>query len=194
MIDSYYREAYQKSCVKPILPLFKRVSPKSVTILSLFFGLFASPLIAFGYSWTAFLFLLTSGYLDTLDGSLARYLKKTSSKGAALDIVSDRLVEFSIVLGLFFVAPSERALPSIVMLGSILLCVTTFLVVGIFTENQSAKSFHYSPGVMERTEAFIFFALMILLPTTFTYLAYLFSFLTFFTAFRRLWQFQRDQE
>jgi len=101
------------------------------------------------------------------------------------------MVEFAVILGLFFVDANERALPSLVMLGSILLCITTFLVVGIFVENQSVKSFFYSPGLIERAEAFIFFSIMILFPSTFMVAAYLFSALTFFSAIFRFWEFMK---
>lgn len=130
-----------------------------------------------------------SGFCDTLDGSLARAKNLSSPRGAVLDIVSDRLVELAILIGLYLYAPQERGLLVIGMLGGAFLCVTTFLVVGIFQENHSEKSFHYSPGIMERTEAFIFFSLMILLPPFFASLAILFIGLTSLTAFIRITQF-----
>lgn len=191
MIDSYYRQMYQKVCVEPVLPLFNKLSPQTLTLSSCLLGIIVCPLIIFGFPWTAFLLLLLSGFLDTLDGSLARYLNLVSSKGAALDIVCDRIVEFAVILGLFFVDANARAFPCFIMLGSILLCITTFLVVGIFVENQSKKSFFYSPGLIERGEAFIFFSVMILFPSTFIIAAYLFSVLTFYTAFFRLWEFMK---
>jgi archaetidylinositol phosphate synthase len=191
MIDSYYRQAYQKVCVEPILPFFNRLSPQTLTLSSCLLGLIVCPLVIFDFPWIAFLALLLSGFLDTLDGSLARYLNLVSSKGAALDIVCDRIVEFAVSIGLFFVDANARAFPSLIMLGSILLCITTFLVVGIFVENQSMKSFFYSPGLIERGEAFIFFSIMILFPSTFMVAAYLFSALTFFTAIFRLWEFMK---
>ena len=192
MIDSYYRQAYQKVCVEPVLPFFYRLSPQTLTLSSCLLGLIVCPLVILDLPWVAFLALLLSGFLDTLDGSLARYLNLVTSKGAALDIVCDRIVESAAIIGLFFVAANIRALPSLVMLGSILLCITTFLVVGIFIENQSMKSFFYSPGLIERGEAFIFFSIMILFPSTFMIAAYLFSALTFFTAIFRLWEFMKN--
>lgn len=192
MIDSYYRQAYQKVFTDPLVPLVQQFSPQTLTLAGCFFGLSVFPLLVFDLHWLAFLALLISGFFDTLDGSLARYLKLTSPKGAALDIVCDRMVEFAVILGLFFVDENARAVPSLVMLGSILLCITTFLVVGIFTENQSTRSFFYSPGLIERGEAFIFFSIMILFPDVFFIAAYLFTVLTFFTAFSRLYQFVKS--
>ena len=57
--------------------------------------------------------------------------------------------------------------------------------------NQTEKSFNYSEGIMERPEAFIFFALMILFPNWFPVLASLFSALVFLTAMIRVLEFAR---
>lgn len=54
------------------------------------------------------------------------------------------------------------------------------------------KNFHYSPGVMERAEAFIFFIAMMLWPSAFGKLAALFSVLVLFTAGIRLHQFYQQ--
>jgi phosphatidylglycerophosphate synthase len=142
-----------------------------------------------GYSFIAVLCLALSGFLDTLDGSIARHTQRASPKGAALDIISDRVVEFVIILSLFLIDPASRALPSLFMLGSVLICITSFLIVGIFTQNESQKSFHYSPGLMERAEAFIFFAAMILFPLAFPVLSALFSLLVAITALIHIFQF-----
>jgi hypothetical protein len=83
---------------------------------------------------------------------------------------------------------------SLLMLGSILICVTSFLVVGIFLENTSQKSFYYSPGLIERAEAFLFFVLMILFSKAFSILAVIFSILVFLTAALRLYQFAQYRQ
>ena len=191
MIDSNYRSFYQKVLISPVLKWkwMTGLSPSAVTFLALFCGALIPFFLFWHAPYWALLFLALSGFLDTLDGSLARFQNKTSPKGAVLDITSDRCVEFLILLGLYLYAPEGRALLVILMLGSILLCVTTFLVVGIFQDNQSEKSFHYSPGLMERSEAFIFFALMILFPGQFLLLSGAFICITFLTATIRIKQF-----
>ncbi len=162
------------------------------TFIGLLFGVGVAPLLAFKFSWTAIICLLISGYFDTLDGSLARNQKKTSPLGAVFDITSDRLVEFSVIFGLFLYDPMPRAIPSFLMLGSAFLCVTSFLVVGIFSQNKSEKGFHYSFGIIERTEAFLFWTVMVVVPQTFSFLAYTFAFLVFLTAAIRLFQFSKQ--
>ena len=76
------------------------------------------------------------------------------------------------------------------MLGSILLCVTSFLVVGIFSENSSKKGFYYSPGLIERLEAFIFFICMLVLPMYFEALSIIFTILVVMTTVIRVMQFR----
>jgi archaetidylinositol phosphate synthase len=191
MIETHLRKTYQKICVDPLLQMrsFQKISPIFLTVFGGIIGVCVLPALALGLPLLALGLIVFSGYLDTLDGSLARHQQKSTARGAALDIVSDRAVEFAIILGLYCVNPVSRGLPAILMLGSVLICVTSFLIVGVFTENSSEKSFHYSPGLVERAEAFLFFSAMILFPALFASLAYLFSFLVFLTATIRMAQF-----
>ena len=158
MIETHLRNTYQKICIDPLLRVrsFQKVSPIVMTVVGGIVGVGVLPALALSLPFLALVFLVFSGYLDTLDGSLARHQQKTTPHGAALDIVSDRAVEFAIILGLYCMDPVSRGLPAILMLGSVLICVTSFLIVGMFTENSSEKSFHYSPGLVERAEAFLF--------------------------------------
>ena len=189
MIDSYYRAFYQTKIIEPTLKAFDFASPHFMTLAALIFGVGIIPALAFNYSKVAIVLLLLSGYFDTLDGSLARAQNRVTAKGAVLDIVSDRIVEFSIIFGLALIDPQSRGLMALLMLGSVLICITSFLVIGVFTTNQSEKSFHYSPGIIERTEAFLFFGLMILFPSLFFPLALLFTGLVLLTSTVRIWQF-----
>lgn len=193
MIDSYFRTPYQSTIINPLLPrlMQSKLSPNFYTGLSLFFGILITPSLALGAPILGFVLLLLSGFLDTIDGSLARAKGQATPKGAVFDIFSDRAVEVSIILGLFLINPEERGLLCLLMLGSAFLCVTTFLVVGIFVQNEGEKGFHYSAGIMERSEAFFFFSLMILLPSLFIPLAWLFSCLVTLTAIIRMRQFSQ---
>lgn len=194
MIDSYYRTPYQRFLLEPLIKrgLFNKLSPKAITLFAMGSGLLV-PLFLMGHApLLAFLCLLFSGFCDTFDGSLARHKNQATPEGAILDITSDRTVEFAVILGLYLYAPGVRAGQCLWMLGSIFLCVTTFLVVGIFEENTSEKSFHYSPGIIERGEAFIFFSLMILFPSLFGFIAPLFTILTLLTASLRIKNFKAN--
>jgi len=196
MIESYFRPVFQRILIDPVVDKIERHTrwtPISLTYVAGFVGVLSAIFLWLGDPDTACLLLLLSGYLDAIDGSLARKKKLSSSKGAVLDIVMDRVVEFAIMLGLFSVAPELRGYPVLWMLGSSLLCVTSFLVVGVFTKNKGEKSFHYSVGIMERAEAFLFYIIMILRPAWFLYLAWLYSALVLTTAVVRVYQFQKAE-
>lgn len=192
MLEQALRTHYQRALVDPLVRLLQHsVAPLSVTWLSGVFGLLFLPFLLLNIPLMAIICLLISGYLDTLDGSLARYQNTSSDFGSAMDIIMDRVVEFMVILAFYLINPAERALLIILMLGSILLCITSFLVVGIFTTNSSHKSFHYSPGLMERAEAFAFFIAMTLCPTYFNLLALVFCFLVCYTALIRIIDFKK---
>ncbi len=145
MIENIFRPMYQKYCVDPIANKFSQyenISPATITIAALCSGILCGYLIALSQTILACLCLLFSGYCDTLDGTLARHKNISSQQGTVLDIVVDRVVKFAIIFGLFCVAPQSRSIASMWMLGSTLICVTSFLVVGIFTENAGKKAFH----------------------------------------------------
>lgn len=193
MIEPYIRPFYQTILGDPLAKIIgKSLSPDGVTVLSIVTGILIAPALYFDQQYLAFVLLLLTGLFDTLDGTVARLFGKCSSFGTVLDIIGDRTVETAIILGLFFVSPDDRAFPALLMMGSAFLCVTSFLVVGIFSENDSQKGFYYSPGLMERPEAFCFFGIMILLPESFMVFSFLFSILVFYTAIIRIIEFKKQ--
>ncbi len=193
MLETWLRPMYQAVFVNKVASKLNFIAPHCLTFLGLILGILVLPALYFHQSVLACALLLLSGYFDTLDGTVARLHDKQSSGGCVLDILSDRIVEFAVIVGLFSVAPESHALASLAMTGSILLCVTSFLAVGIFTpvsENEpSDKSFYYSSGIIERAEAFIFFISMILLPDEFSVLAWMFTILVLLTTVVRVFQF-----
>ncbi len=191
MLEKYVSRAYQRILIIPVVKHLSkwRWHPNTITLIACLTGLTIPLALWYGRSACAVILLIVSGYLDSVDGVLARARQCQSELGAALDISSDRLVEFAIVFGLLIIDPSTRAIPAALMLGSILVCVTTFLIVGMFTDNHTQKSFFYDVGLMERAEAFLFFALMIIYPAHFSLLADVFSALVMLTACLRLLSF-----
>jgi phosphatidylglycerophosphate synthase len=195
MLEKYLRTPVQRTFIDPVARSLSHanvIHPITITLLGGLAGLTIIPLLYTGQPWAAVFFLVFSGYLDVLDGTLARLTRKTSATGCVLDITCDRLVEFAVIMGLFLIDPIDRGFMCLLMLGSVLFCVTSFLVVGIFSDNETEKSFHYSPGLMERAEAFGFFIAMILFPNGFDELAFIFSVLVFWTGAYRIFQFVRQ--
>ncbi len=192
MIESLVQDPYRRWLVSPLARVLKPyLSANTVTFISGLLGCSVVIAILLDQILLAVLLLLLSGYCDSLDGELARMQTPTAS-GAVFDILVDRFVEFSVILGLWIIDPS-RALICLGMLGSVLVCVTSFLVVGVFSQNTSHKSFYYSPGLMERAEAFVFFIIMLLLPRAFSVLGIIFIILVTFTTLKRVLEFHRQQ-
>lgn len=194
MIEQHFRSLFEKHCIQPVLALVKdKWSANTVTLMSCGFGLLAFLMLIFNQKTLAIVSLLVSGYMDVLDGSLARATHTSTSTGTVFDIMADRMVEASVIIGLWVLNPHANSLGCLLMLASVLLCVTSFLVVGIFSENDTSKSFYYSPGLIERAEAFIFFILMIVFQPYFYGLSVLFSSLVMLTALIRIVQFYQQE-
>lgn len=192
MMESYCRPWCQRLFIDPlarVLSRWPRLLPNHISIAAMLVGVMVVPLLYYHYRLLAVVALLISGYFDALDGTLARISGRSMPQGAVLDIMSDRIVEVAVIFALFFVNPSQRGGWCLLMLGAIFICVTSFLVVAIFHENSSHKEFHYSSGLIERLEAFLFFIAMITFPAGFVLLATLFSLLVFYTAVVRVAQF-----
>ena len=167
-----------------------KLTPNNVTILALLLGISTSIFLYFDMQIIAVTLLWVSGDLDAVDGAMARRSNSSSSFGTLLDIVSDRIVEVSIVLvlGLKFVDVRYNL---IVLTVCILMSMTIFLTVGALSEKKGVKSFYYQAGVAERSEGFIFFSLMILIPSYLGIITNIFSILIIITAIQRFLEAKR---
>ena len=191
MLDTHARKY-----VNPIIELGAefllklKLTPNNVTILALLLGVSTSIFLYFDMQIFPVTLLCVSGLLDTVDGAMARRSNSSSSFGTLLDIVSDRIVEVSIVLvlGLKFVDVRYNL---IVLTVCILMSMTIFLTVGALSEKKGVKSFYYQAGVVERSEGFIFFSLMILIPSYLGIITNIFSILIIITAIQRFLEAKR---
>lgn len=162
-----------------------RLSANQVTILALVVGLATSICIYFDKRLLAVFMLWLSGYLDAVDGAIARNTNTTSMFGTLMDITFDRIVETSIILaiGLKYI---DIRINLIVLLIMIIISMTIFLTVGALAQKQGMKSFYYQAGVAERSEGFILFSLMILIPSQLVLFTNLFSLIIFITIIQRI--------
>ena len=152
--------------IQPILDGIARtclrigISANSLTFIGMLIGVAAALLVMRGHAVAGFMVLWLSGLIDAADGTLAR-LTKPSPLGAILDITFDRIVEVAMIAALAYAFPDAR-FTLVILAGIIAIAMSLFLSIGAAVANQSIKSFHYAPGLGERTEAFICFSLMIL--------------------------------
>ena len=152
--------------IQPILDSFARVclrigvSANTLTVAGMLIGVLAALLVVNDHAVAGVIVLWFSGLIDAADGTLAR-LTRPSAIGAILDITFDRVVEVAMIVALACLYPDAR-LSLVILAGIIAIAMSLFLSIGAAVTNQSIKSFHYAPGLGERTEAFICLSLMAL--------------------------------
>ena len=131
--------------------------------------------------------LWLSGFLDAVDGSMARQSKTSSSWGTVLDVTFDRVVEAGILVALALRHPEPNVLILFLLLAiSIIFTMTIFLTVGALSEKESYKSFYYQPGLAERTEGFILFSLLVLFQSHLVFWTIIFIGVEITTGIQRL--------
>lgn len=91
---------------------FFPLTPNQYTLSSLFFALLGLFFIYLSKLSLGLLFFLLAGFLDFIDGAVARYRKEESKKGAYLDTIVDRYVEGIILLSFIFLPFPKILFPS----------------------------------------------------------------------------------
>lgn len=188
MLDTHGRRYIQPMLEKSSeLFLKKKLTPTHVTKIAFAIGIGASVLVYFDYPILAVIVLWMSGFLDAVDGTMARKSKQSTSWGTLLDITFDRVVEIGIIVALAFKATTHLELIGLVLLSvSIIFAMTIFLTVGALSDKMSEKSFYYQPGLAERTEGFILFSCMILFQEYLFFITMVFLAVEIITAMQRL--------
>lgn len=187
MLDTHGRK-YVEPIIEKAADLLARwgLSPNQVTLSSFLVGLSAGVLVYLGWTITAIITLWFSGFLDAVDGTMARRTQ-TTPWGTVLDITLDRVVELSIIMALAFRLP-QTAWALLLLCGAIIISMTVFLTMGAVSEKRGTKSFYYQAGLAERTEGFIMFSLMIFFSGHMIQLTLVFFALIMVTAGQRLWE------
>lgn len=108
--------------------------------------------------------LAISAALDAIDGTIARECAAPSPLGGVLDLSADRVVEACVIVGIAWRDPALY-FPALVLVATWYVNITIFLAVGAALEGPSAKLIDYPPGILERTEAIIFFIVLGMLET-----------------------------
>lgn len=188
MLDTYgrkYLDKYFNETAKFLLKL--NLKPTQITIIALLLGILASMHYYFNNISISILLLWISGYMDAVDGAMARKSKTTSKTGTLLDICFDRVVELAFII--IFAMKHEGAVFALLCLAcAIVLSMSVFLTSGLLIENTGKKSFHYQAGLMERTEGFIMFTIMIAFNSFMKQTTYIYAALILFTAVQRLFE------
>ncbi|MEM3807944.1 MAG: CDP-alcohol phosphatidyltransferase family protein [Nitrososphaerota archaeon] len=158
-----YKRTIEKNLLKKIssniikLLVERNVNPFTLTYMALVFSILSGCLYSLANLSETFVaiggvVLLLSGFLDALDGELARATNRTTQKGSFLDSVFDKLGEVSVSLG---IAISGRV-------SSII--VTLFISCSLLVSYIRAKADQHNiniagAGIAERAERIIIIAL-----------------------------------
>lgn len=186
MLDTHARKYVQpiiQSTAQGFIGL--GLTPTAVTWGAFVVGLAAGGSELLARPGLAVVLLGISGYLDAVDGSMARTLGRTSAWGTLLDITFDRLVELGIIVALAIRYPGDR-LALVVLTAGIVFSMTVFLTVGALADKQGQKSFYYQAGVAERTEGLVLLAAMMLWPRGLLWVTLLFVAVEIVTALQRM--------
>ncbi|MBA2176616.1 CDP-alcohol phosphatidyltransferase family protein [Halobacillus locisalis] len=190
MLDTHARKFVQPTIDKSADFFLKRGrTANQITVLALIVGLSTSFLYAWGLPVVAVIMLWLSGFLDAVDGTMARHTK-TSPFGTVMDVTFDRIVEIGMIIAIAYVHP-EVLWPLLLLSVSIIVSMTIFLVVGTVSEKAGMKSFYYQAGAAERTEGFIFFSIMLLFPDFLWWSTLLFFAVELFTGAQRFLEAKR---
>ena len=117
--------------------------------------------IAFGKGLAGYgiAMLAVSAALDALDGTIARECAAPSALGGVFDLVSDRVVETAVIIGIVW-GHTELYFAALALVGSWYVNITVFLAVGAALQSHGPKLIDYPPGILERTEALAFFVIL----------------------------------
>jgi len=145
------------------------LSANQITVCAL-----ALALIGFYFAYTqqpfiSLLFFVLSGATDAIDGAVARARKEVSARGAYIDGMIDRLVEFLFACSFFFYALPSFILPVAVWIISFIFfgsCMTSFATA--YADHRKvadAKKLAAQPGIFPRAERLILlFVALALVP------------------------------
>jgi phosphatidylglycerophosphate synthase len=173
------------------------LSPTQITLLSL---LPAAAGLYFAYEHRPLVSLLSfflAGILDTIDGAVARSRGQVSARGAYIDGMVDRLVEFLFILSLFlyplppFILPAGLSLILILFFGS---TMSAFAIA--YADHRKVASLGETgraPGILPRAERYmlLFAALLFVpfFPASSSFILLCCALLSFVTFCQRFWYF-----
>ncbi len=152
----------QSRCARALLAVGMR--PNVATALAAVVGVGAGIAFARDTLFWGLLLLGISAAFDALDGPMAREGAGPTAMGGVIDLSADRLVETAVVVGIAWPHPGLY-FAALLLLGSWYVNITVFLAVGTALERRGPKLIDYPPGILERTEALIFFAVLAIIES-----------------------------
>lgn len=159
------------------------INPNVVTVISPFVAVIAAYGFANHYLILGCVAILISGFLDVVDGAVARYHNKSSKFGAFLDSTMDRFADAIIYIGLIFGGYCNWFVGILAIHSAI-----TVSYVRARAESQGAEC---NIGIAERAVRMIILMIGALIgyftgDIYFTYVIYILVILSYFTVVQRI--------
>ena len=147
---------------EPVARLLARtaIPPGAITWLGFLLAVGAAAFIITGHLFAAGWVVLIAGFLDMLDGALARYTDRATRFGAILDSTLDRLSEAVVLLGILVLYTREQLVAQSLLVGVALL---GSLLVSYIRARAEAIGLKCQVGLFTRPERVIILALGLLL-------------------------------
>ena len=187
------RKTVSYRLTQPVTRLLSRtaITPSAITWFGFLLSLGAAALIITEHLLAAGLVVLIAGFLDMLDGALARYTNRVTRFGAILDSTLDRLSEAAVLLGILVLYAKAQLIAPILLVGVALI---SSLLVSYIRARAEAVSLECQAGLFTRPERVIALALGLLL-SHFAYslvialgIIVVFSFITIVQRLLFVWQ------
>lgn len=141
------------------------VTANRATVAAVVIGILAGVAFAVDRVEVGIALLAISAALDALDGTLARDFGAASTPfGGVMDLSFDRVVEAAVIVGVVWRHPTLDFY-ALLLVASWYINITVFLAVGAAMERTGPKLIDYPPGILERTEGLIFFAVLALVES-----------------------------
>jgi len=135
------------------------ISANVATVFAAVAGITSGIAFARAHATFAIAALMLSAAFDAIDGTIARECASPSALGGVLDLSADRVVEACVIVGIAWRDPALY-FPALILVATWYVNITIFLAVGAALEGPSKKLIEYPPGILERTEAIIFFIVL----------------------------------
>lgn len=142
------------------------INANVATIAGVVLGTLAGFAFAHGSATAGIAMLALSAGFDAIDGTIARECGASATPlGGILDLTGDRVVETAVIIGIAWRYPALY-FAALLLVGSWYVNITVFLAVGAALEKGGPKLIEYPPGILERSEALIFFGVLALVTAT----------------------------
>ena len=143
-----------------LLARFSFITPNSITCAGFLVTLGAAGLISTRHLFAAGWVVLLAGFLDIMDGALARHTGQVTRFGAILDSTLDRLSEAALLFGILIFSLREQLALEIVL---VCLALIGSMMVSYIRARAEGLGIECQVGLFTRAERVIVLALALLL-------------------------------